>query len=188
MNIVATEILSAGYFSYYFLIPGLGLFLFFGRRDREMRRFITATCVTFFISYLVFILYPVSGPRFHFAGQYENEITGIIFRPLAMLVIDNAAFRGGAMPSSHMAEAIIVMLFAIRSYGRRAYFLIPVVLALALGTVYGRFHFATDVIIGIILGIIVYFFTLKFYPAKKDFAREWQPSNNRKRSYVSDSV
>jgi membrane-associated phospholipid phosphatase len=189
LNIVVTELLSAAYFSYYLLIPGLALFLFFGKRDGEIRRFMTATCVTFFISYLMFIFYPVVGPRFYFAELYQNEITGIIFRPLVNFVIDNAAFKGGAMPSSHCAEALIVMLFAIRNYGRKAYFLILVVIGLSLGTVYGRFHYVSDVIVGIALAFIIYWLTLKFYPTKKDYAPKWQLSDfDKKRMYVSNSV
>jgi membrane-associated phospholipid phosphatase len=189
LNIFVTELLSAAYFSYYFLIPGLSLALFFGKRDREIRRFMTATCVTFFISYLIFIFYPVTGPRFYFAPLYQNNIDGFIFRPLVEFVIDRAAFKGGAMPSSHVAEAVIVMLFAIRNFGGRAYFLILVVLGLAAGTVYGRFHYVSDALVGAFLGFSIYWFTLKFYPTRKEFSRGWQLMNkNKKRKYVSDSV
>ncbi len=189
IHVIITELLSAAYFSYYFMIPGLALVLFLGKKDRELRRFVTATCVTFFASYLIFIFYPVAGPRFYFAGMYINELTGPIFRPLVNLIIDNAAFKGGAMPSSHVAEAIIVMMFAIRSYGRKAYFLIPIVIGLAMGTIYGRFHFASDVVVGAVLAFIIYWFTLKFYPTQKDFSRKWKLSDfDKKVMYVSDSL
>lgn len=189
ISVIVTELLSAAYFSYYFMIPGLALVLFFGKKDRELRRFITATCVTFFASYLMFIFYPVTGPRYYFAGMYVNELTGPFFRPLVMMIIDNAAFKGGAMPSSHVAEALMVMIFAIRSYGRKAYFLIPIVVGLAMGTVYGRFHYISDVVVGAVLAFVIYWFTLKFYPTKKDFSRQWNLSDfDKKRMYVSDSL
>ncbi len=189
LNRVVTEILSAAYFSYYLLIPGLALILFFTRRDREIRRFITATCVTFFVSYLMFIFYPVSGPRYHFAGLYEHEITGFIFRPLVAFIIDNAAFKGGAMPSSHVAEAVMVLLFAIRNFGRKAYFMIFIIAGLALGTVYGRFHYTSDAVVGAGIAFLIYWLTLKFYPTRKDFSPQWQLSDiDHKRKYASDSV
>lgn len=189
LNVFVSDLLSAAYFSYYFLIPGLALLLFFAKRDREIRRFMAATCVTFFASYLMFILYPVMGPRFYFEGMYQHEIIGFVFRPLVNFILDNAAFKGGAMPSSHVAEALIVLLFAIRNYGRKAYFLIPVVAGLALGTVYGRFHYASDVIVGVVMAFLIFKLTLKFYPTRKDFSREWQLSDyDKKRTYVSNSV
>ena len=187
LHLFWNELMSFGYFSYYFMILGLALFLFFHKKDRESIQFVTATCVTFFISYLIFIFYPVAGPRFYFAGIYQNEITGLIFRPLVDLVIDNAAFRGGAMPSSHVAEAVVVMVFAVRNYGKKAWFIVPVVICLALGTVYGRFHYLTDVIIGLILGILAAWLVIQFYPLDKEPAKEVKLTDNEiLKRYVSD--
>jgi len=188
-HVVLTELLSAGYFSYYFLIPGLSLFLFFGRKDSELKRLVTALCVTFFISYLVFILYPAAGPRYFMDGFYQHQLTGPLFRPLVMFVIENAAFRGGAMPSSHVAVAVVVLYFAIRVYRKRGWLVAPVVFALAMGTVYGRFHYVTDVIVGIFMGLVIPWFTLMFYPRKRDYSRIWDMSEfDKKGQHVSDTI
>jgi membrane-associated phospholipid phosphatase len=167
LNVVVTELLSLGYFSYYFMIIGLSLILFFHRRDAEIKRFMSATCVTFFVSYLLFFLYPIEGPRWHFAGEYLNSIHGVIFWPMVKYVIDNGAVHGGCMPSSHVAEALVVMFFALRNYGRRAAFLIPLVVLMAGGTIYGRFHYVSDVVVGIIIGVLATFGTLRFYPLRE---------------------
>ncbi len=167
LSVFRTEIFSASYFSYYLLIPGLSLFLFFHRKDAEIIRFMTATCAAFFFSYMIFILYPVEGPRHFLATQYENVISGPVFRPLVELIIENGAFHGGAMPSSHCAVALIVMLFAIKNYSRKAWFLIPVILGLAAGTVYGRFHYISDVIVGLIIGAVCYGIIRIYYPLKR---------------------
>lgn len=172
LHVFWNELMSLGYFSYYFMIPGLALFLFFHKRDNENIQFVTATCVTFFISYLVFLFYPVAGPRFYFEGIYQNEITGPFFRQLVNQVINNAAFRGGAMPSSHVAEAVVTMIFAIRSYGKKAWFLVPAVACLALGTIYGRFHYLTDVVLGLLLGFIISWLTIQFNRLDKEPAKE----------------
>ncbi len=184
-----TELLSASYFSYYFLVPGLALYLFFDRRDRELKRFLTATCVTFFISYLVFIFYPVEGPRHYFGALYATKLDGPIFHPLVDLVIGRGAFHGGAMPSSHVAEALVVMLCAIRWYGRKAYFLVAVVAALALGTIYGRFHYVTDVVIGVVIGATAYWLVLAFYPLTAGSDRQPDITDEEiAREYVSDNI
>jgi len=184
-----TEVTSAGYLSYYLLIPGLSLILFFGRRDYEIRRFMTATCVTFFLSYLIFIFYPVEGPRYHLETLYANAVTGTFFRPVVAWIIENEAFRGGAMPSSHVAEALVVAFFAVRVYRRKAWLVIPVVITLAIGTVYGRFHYLSDVVVGGVMAVIICWLTLKLYPASRDYARSWDLTDfDRKRQYVSDAL
>lgn len=168
LNVVMTEILSAGYFSYYFLIIGLSLTLIIGKRDAEIKRFMTATCSTFFISYLIFIFYPVEGPRHVFADSYQNVISGPFFRQLVDYVINNGAFHGGAMPSSHCAEALVVTYFGIKVYGRKAWFLVVILAILSIGTVYGRFHYVSDVVVGYVIGFTTIWLTMYFYPFKKD--------------------
>lgn len=187
-GVVVTEILSAGYFSYYFLIPGLAIVLFVHGRTDDIKRFMTATCLTFFVSYLTFIAYPVEGPRFYFAGQYTTDLVGPIFRPLVTMVIDQGAIHGGAMPSSHVAEALVVLIFALRAYGRKASFLVPVVIALALGTVQGRFHYITDVVVGAAIGALAAWAAVRWYPSEKEPASDeevWERITGKQ--YVSDN-
>lgn len=189
ISIAVTELLSVAYELYYLMIPGLAVMLFISRKDEDIKRFVTASCVTFFVSYLMFLFIPMVGPRYFFDGMYQTELTGPVFRPLSMFIMDHAAFRGGAMPSSHVAEAIVVLFFAVRAYGRKGWVLFPVVLGLALGTVHGRFHYVSDVVAGIIMGIIIPLLTLKFYPAKRDYSRIWNLSDfDKKRQNVSDSI
>jgi membrane-associated phospholipid phosphatase len=187
-SVAATEILSAGYFSYYFLIPGLAIVLFFHGRTGDIKRFMTATCLTFFVSYLTFIVYPMEGPRFYFANLYGTDLVGPVFRPLVDMVIERGAIRGGAMPSSHVAEALVVMIFALRAYGRKASFLVPVVAALAVGTVYGRFHYITDVVIGAAVGSLAAWAAIQWYPPERDTASDeevWEGIAGKQ--YVSDN-
>lgn len=168
LSIFWTEFLSATYFSYYLLIPGLSLVLFIHRKDKEIIRFMTAICAAFFFSYMIFILYPIEGPRHFLASQYQNSVSGPFFRPLVEYIIKNGAFHGGAMPSSHCAVSIIVMIFAIRNYSRKAWFLIPVILGLAAGTVYGRFHYISDVVVGVVIAVLCYSIIHFYLPKKKE--------------------
>ena len=163
LHVVITEFFSAAYCSYYFLVPGLALVLFFGRRDAEIVQFMTAVCAAFFVSYMIFIFYPLEGPRYFFAAQYQNPISGPFFYPLVVFVIDNIAFHGGAMPSSHCAVALVVALTAIRNYGKRAWFLLFIVGALSAATVYGRYHYLSDVVVGLGLGAASYLLTSYFF-------------------------
>jgi len=184
-----TELLSIGYFSYYFMIPGLALVLFFQKRDKMIKRYITASCATFFTSYLIFILYPVEGPRHFFAHLYQHVPEGYVFRGLVDFVIGNAAFHGGAMPSSHVAEALVVMFFALRVFRKKALFVVPFVFLLALGTVWGRFHYVSDVVVGITIGILATWLTFVFYPIEDEDARERRRAEmDIRRRYVSNNI
>jgi len=112
------------------------------------------TCLTFFASYLLFSLYPAEGPRWYFAHEYVNMVDGPVFRQLVNLVIANGAVHGGAMPSSHTGVAFLIMAFCFRYYRRWGWILLPIVLGLAAGTVWGRFHYVSDVIVGLAIAVL----------------------------------
>jgi membrane-associated phospholipid phosphatase len=71
------------------------------------------------------------------------------------MVIDKGAVRGGCMPSSHFGVALVLTMYNIRYFRRWSWIMIFLTLGLAIGTVWGRFHYVSDVIVGGLIGLIV---------------------------------
>jgi membrane-associated phospholipid phosphatase len=153
LNLFTTELLSFCYFAYYLMLPAFMLALFLQRKYDVIRQSLTAICLTFFMSYLLFSLYPVEGPRWFFASDFQNSVSGPLFRPLVEFVIDNGAVRGGAMPSSHVAVALVVMWYCFKHYRLFGWILLLINIGLAAGTVWGRFHYVSDVLVGIAIAV-----------------------------------
>ena len=166
-NTWLTEILSLCYFCYYLILPGLLIPLFLRRDDRGIREFLAAASLTFFVSYLIFWLYPAEGPRWFLETRYANDVEGPVFRPLVEFVMDNAAVRGGAMPSSHTGVALVALLFCFRCYRRAGWLLLPIVIGLAAGTVWGRYHYLSDVIVGASIGAFAFWVMVRSGSHKK---------------------
>ena len=162
---VVTEILSFSYFCYYPMVPVFMFTLFFKKDYDILKHFLAAASLTYFASFILFFLYPVEGPRWHFAGQYLNQIDGYFFRYLVEAVIDNGAVRGGCMPSSHTGIAILIMMYCYRHYPLWGKILLPIVIGLSLGTVWGRFHYVSDVYVGAAIAIAAYYIVRIKYPA-----------------------
>lgn len=182
LHVWLTELLSFAYFSYYFMMPFFLLILFFTKRYSPLKEALFAICVAFFISYILFALYPLEGPRYHFAGQYINNISGPIFRPLVDLAINNGAVHGGCMPSSHVAVALIILYYSLKHIPVAGYILIPINILLAAGTVYGRFHYVSDVVVGTVIAIVVLYLTRRWHhrlcrslPLKPPLKKETAP-------------
>jgi membrane-associated phospholipid phosphatase len=146
------EWMMLGYFSYYLVIACLALVLFFQMRIEELHDFLTAVTVTFVISYTGFILYPVAGPRYFLAEHFSNPIPGWCFVPLVNWIIASGAIHGGCMPSSHVAVALVVLVWAYRTNRRLAVVMTPFILTLFFATVWGRFHYFSDVVVGWLVG------------------------------------
>lgn len=163
LNVVTNEILSFCYFSYYFMIPVFMVYLYIKKDYELLKNFLAAVCLTFFISYILFFLYPIEGPRWYFANIYQNDIEGPIFRQLVNLVIHKGAVRGGCMPSSHFGVALVILIYARKFYPKIAKWLLPIVIGLGLGTVWGRFHYISDVIVGGFIGLVSVYIIWKYY-------------------------
>jgi hypothetical protein len=147
------EWMMLGYFSYYLVIPTLALTLFFQNRTRELHDFLIAVTITFIISYFGFMLCPIEGPRFSLAGEFSGPLPGVLFVPLVNWIVESAAIHGGCMPSSHVAVALVVLIWAYRTNRRLAAIMTPFIVTLFFATVWGRFHYISDVVAGWLVGL-----------------------------------
>lgn len=57
------------------------------------------------------------------------------------------------MPSSHVAVALVVVVYARRHHRLLYYLLSPLVASLLVATIYGRFHYVSDVVAGLLVGV-----------------------------------
>ena len=168
VSVPLNEYMMFAYFSYYFLMPALGAALYIQKRIKEFDQFLLVCAVAFYISYLGFIFMPVEGPRYALSHLHNVKLVGILFTPMAQYVIKIAGLHGGCMPSSHVAVALVVMIYAVRYTRTLAWVLTPVVLSLFAGTVYGRFHYFLDVVVGILVGLLSLFICEKFLTPKSN--------------------
>lgn len=151
---VLNEYFLMAYFSYYFLLAGTGLVLYFTRKIKEFDSMVFSTALTFYVSYLGFLIFPVEGPRYALSALHQTPIQGFFFVPLAQWVVKVGGLHGGCMPSSHVAVAWVVLVYSYKYSRRLFYFLGPLILSLFIGTVWGRFHYVSDVIAGILVGAL----------------------------------
>ncbi len=146
------DLFMLGYLSYYFLMPTLAIALYVRNRIREMDHFLLAISIGFYFSYLVFILIPVEGPHRNLVYLEGKQLTGLLFTPFAKWLIGNYGIHGGCIPSSHVAVSFATLLLALRFNRKLGYILMPFVITLCIGTFWGRFHYLTDMVTGLMVG------------------------------------
>ena len=165
-----TEVMYFFYSSYYFLIPVVGLALYFRALDSsgdmpavEFRKFMLAVSLTFWVCYLHFLFTPAGGPVFWPA--YPGPLLELRGGPITAAeqwVFRHGTIVGGAFPSSHVAVATVVACFAIR-FSVIPAVLVPLSIGLAISTVYAGYHYGVDVLYGIIVGAVVAATTSKMF-------------------------
>lgn len=150
--LLLSEVLHGAYLSYYFIIYGPPLVLYLTGRHDAFRRVVFAVMLTFFAHYLFFIYFPVQGPRYIFPAPGGVLADGPLYA-LTHRILEAGSSQGAAFPSSHVGVAFAQTALAVRYLPRLAPALGVLSVGLALGAIYGGFHYATDAAAGLALGL-----------------------------------
>lgn len=147
-------VLHSCYLAYFFILYAApaGLWIM-GKRDAS-RHTIFAIAVTFFICYVVFLFYPVAGPRYLFDPPH-NAATDVWPARAAQWILDVGDSWGAAFPSSHVAGSVVATGMALFYSRRLGLVLAPFTAGLILAVVYGQFHYAVDALSGLLLAAAV---------------------------------
>lgn len=147
-----SEFLHLGYVAYYLIVPIALVGVYVTRGSAAVHRAAFAVAATFYLCYIVFTFFPVAGPRYAFdpiAGPLsEGTLYGLVHS-----ILEGGSSKGTAFPSSHIAASAAAILAAGREDARWFWLLLVPELALAVGTVFGRFHYAIDAVAGVGFGV-----------------------------------
>ncbi|MGH9340995.1 MAG: phosphatase PAP2 family protein [Acidobacteriota bacterium] len=156
-----TELLNFLYFTYYLYTPVLGIYLYLRQRFGDFEKMTFAILLGYAIAYTMFSLIPVWGPRWALVDRgllhpQEQVPRGYLFTGLInWIMYGGVALKGGAMPSAHSSTAMVFLVWCWWIWG--AYGGIPasiVVTGMWLGSIYGRYHYLLDLLVGAFIGII----------------------------------
>ena len=179
-----SELFYASYFSYYVMIVGVGVALYF-RNRRQFFHYVSLVSFVFYCCYLTYIFLPVIGARVFFQEcggaalpdyvrpegwpvAYPPQVTLGPFYKIMLLIYDRFEAMGAAFPSSHVAVALCTLTFSWRYLPRlRAPHAVAVTL-LSVSTVYCRYHYAVDVLAGAAAGALL-------VAAGERLYRKWGP-------------
>jgi membrane-associated phospholipid phosphatase len=145
------DVLHVAYCTYY-VFPIVVAWAIWRRSHERCRRFIFAVVLAFYVSYVGYFIVPARGPRL---AQWPAAAVETRSTPISRSIYDflNAAekTKDDVFPSGHAMIAAVCLMAVYRSDRRIFWLLLPVGLALALATVYCRFHYVIDVAVGLAL-------------------------------------
>ena len=150
-----TEWLMFSYVIYLLLYPVLCGLLYFKRGELSMEDLVFTLAAVNFVCDLFFILYPVAGPLFKIADQLTVPLTGGLFTFLGEYVRNHLQTIGSSLPSPHCAAATIMLVTAFRYHRPTFYVICPIILSIYVSAFYGRYHYLSDVLLGIITGAVI---------------------------------
>jgi PAP2 superfamily len=145
-----STILHTCYLAYYAILYAAPFGLWISGRREAARHTILGVAITFYLCYLVFLFYPVAGPRYAFDLPH-NAASQVGPARLAQWLLDRGDSWGAAFPSSHVAGSVVATGFALRFWRPLGFALLVPTTGLVLAVVYGQFHYGVDALSGLLL-------------------------------------
>lgn len=149
-----TEWMMFAYFFYVPLLPIVSAVIFFRAGERPTDRLISALTMAYGLCFMVILLIPMEGPRFTFSDFYTRDLGGSFFRQLTIFMEQCCQNRDGCFPSPHCAAGTVMLIYLWKYHKAAFYFILPVIISFYISTVYGRYHYISDMVAGIFIGVV----------------------------------
>lgn len=145
------------YVFYIVIYPALGAIIFFKRGEAANEDYLFRLGLVNLVCAAGFLLFPVASPMYwpKVRELLTEPLTAGMFGSIAEFIRAHVHQPGGSVPSPHCAVATVMWLSAFKYARRSFYWLGPIILSLYASTVYGRFHYLTDMVAGVAAGIVV---------------------------------
>jgi membrane-associated phospholipid phosphatase len=160
-----TEYLQICYFLFY-VLPVTHAIEHWARGDLEnLRVFARKMTFVYYLSYLAYFVLPAVGPRFtlHDFAATSTQLPGLwLTEPIRAIVNAGGGITAGAlhpvdlvnrdcMPSGHTMLTLVNIVLAFHFRSRFRWIFAVIGGSLIVSTVYLRYHYVVDVLIGIVL-------------------------------------
>ena len=144
-----SELMNFGYFSFYLIIIAY-LYFIFSRNRRHAEKQTFLIIVSFYLYYIIFIIFPSAGPQFYLSSEIQHTGGTGVFKALVQLAQQIGEGETGAFPSSHVGITSIILFQSFRYNKKLFWGLLPFALILFSSTVYIQAHYLIDVIAGVL--------------------------------------
>jgi membrane-associated phospholipid phosphatase len=156
---VFSEILQAGYLSYFLFLPIVAAVLY-ARDDKAPFFGVMAAAVLGYLTcYVIFLVFPTEGPAHTLRHLHTQPLPDGPLRATVEFV-QKAGTHGNAFPSAHAVGAVVPVIFAWRYAPKLVPWLLPLLVLMCVGAVYDRYHYASDMIGGVLIGVVAAAFVM----------------------------
>ncbi len=153
VNPYLTEGMMFAYVIYVPFLPLVAFFCYVNSGQTGAVEYLLNLSVANIICYVGFILIPVASPLYHQPELYTVPLEGGYFTWCGEWMRHNVHYAGGSLPSPHCAAATVMFMMLHRHQRKVFYIALPTILLLYISTVYGRYHYLSDAIAGIVTGV-----------------------------------
>ena len=151
-SVLVSEALQAGYLSYFLILPLVAAVLYVRDDKAPFFGVMAATVLGYLTCYVIFLVFPTEGPAHTLRHLHTQPLP---HGPLRAIVefVQRAGTHGNAFPSAHAVGAVVPIIFARRHVPKLVPWLLPLLVLMCVGAVYDRYHYVSDMIAGVLIGL-----------------------------------
>lgn len=144
----------------YLLVYGLGtycvLLLYFKHKRHEIDRFFLVCLTGTLVAYALFPWFPSQPPRELFPALDRPAVVTWA-RQLNLWILQKGTIRIAVFPSAHVSSAFAAawaMFLVLPRQKRFGWGLVLYAVSVSFATIYGRYHYAADVLAGLVVSLL----------------------------------
>src|SRR5271157_76376 len=127
-----------------------------GATERAIDRFWTAILLAALATYALFPFFPSTPPRVLF-HDLPGPTVAPLLRKLNLWILGNYGIPSSVFPSGHVAAVTATALAVRAEFPRLGIVFLVAAASIAAATVYGRYHYAADAVVGALIATAAYF-------------------------------
>jgi hypothetical protein len=152
-----SELMSLGYMFFMLLLFGSILFYLF--RSPHLERCYCGLFSVYGLGFLGYVVLPAAGPYVALADRFSTPIHGGWLTALNEQMVSTGSNHVDVFPSLHIAVSLFLWLTLLKEHRRVGKLLTPLMLVLWVSTIYLRYHYCIDLIVGAVLALSVFWLT-----------------------------
>ena len=164
INII--NLIAAFLYSLHFIAPMVFAYILFLKHKKEFLDFSIAMIILSYAALFTFLLFPTAPPWMASENGYiddlEHVTVNIANLPIATLYVWINPNPIAAIPSLHAAYPLLITLFCIKLYGKKAFILFTFPFLMLLALIYLGEHYLLDALIGYLYVVGIHFIVPRF--------------------------
>jgi membrane-associated phospholipid phosphatase len=165
-NPALNDYMQFAYMTYFLYLVILPTILYLKRDFAAFWTVMLSTALAHYSVYVIAVIFPIESPFFSLASLNQTQLAGGYATHLIELIEHFGRVHGAAFPSAHVAGSMVAILASWR-YRRWLFWLcLPLFVSMCIATVYGRYHYAADVLAGLAVGTFGFFVGTKWMENK----------------------
>ncbi|MFH1715150.1 MAG: hypothetical protein ABH857_03030 [Elusimicrobiota bacterium] len=146
-----TEAFKFIIFSAFVLIFVSALILYLKKNINAFSDYLETISIGAYVSFVIFILFPIKGPQSELAHLYAQPLVGYFFTHIMNIIDKIFSISGGGIPSV-LLITIFISLRIMRKYEEKLYYvLLPITILICVALIYCRQQYLTSVLASILI-------------------------------------